>query len=287
MIRRLLIFIVAVLASLPAGADTPADSNPDTEVYTNALESRPVTGLYAIEIGGRSAVAEYLSPMAYDGLDLALSGHWDKALPFDPARFMMDFDARLAYSSMLNPAGSASTIGLSARFAWHMSRYIRLPHSMTFSFGGGPAIEGGALALLRNSNNPVDVTIKAALEATASLSWKTRLGRLPVLLADRFSIPLAGAFFMPQYGETFYEIYLGNRSGLAHFGWPGNMPGIDNTLSLTMDFGKTALFIGYRLSVGSAFANNLSTRSVTNGFVIGVIPDGIGLRRRHPETRPF
>ncbi len=249
----------------------------------------PVTGIYSFEIGRRSEVAQYLSPITYHGTDFALSGFWTKAMPFNPQRFKMDFDARVSYVSMLNLAGSATTLGLDAHFSWHMDRYFRLPHDLTVSIGGGPAITGGVLALLRNSNNPVDVTIKAAIELGASLHWRSKIGRIPIVCSERLSIPLIGAFFMPQYGETFYEIYLGNRRGLAHFAWPGNMPGIDNVLSISMDLGNTALYVGYRLSYTTAYANNLSTRMLTNGFVIGVIPGGLGLKRTpcRPQSRPF
>lgn len=257
--------------------------------YAEEKPDYPVTGIYSFEIGRRSEVAQYLSPMTYHGTDFALSGFWTKSMPFDPQRYKMDFDARVSYVSMLNPARSATTLGLDAHFSWHICRYYRLPHDLTFSIGGGPGITGGVLALLRNSNNPVDVTIKAAIEVGASLHWRYKIGRIPIVCSERLSIPLLGAFFMPQYGETFYEIYLGNRRGLAHFGWPGNMPGIDNVISVSLDLGNTALFLGYRLTLATAYANNLSTRMLTNGFVIGVIPSGLGMKRTpcRPQSRPF
>ncbi len=249
----------------------------------------PVTGVYNFEIGERRAVAEYLSPMTYKGTDYAVSGYWDKVMPFDPQRWLMSFDARVSYTKMLNPAWSASSLGLDAKFGWQMRRYFRLPYNITFSVGGGASLTGGVIALLRNSNNPVDVTIRASLDLGASLSWRTRLGRIPVVASERMTMPVLGAFFMPQYGETFYEIYLGNHSGLAHFGWWGNMPCLDNLVSVSLDLGNTALQLGYRLTIGCAYANNLSTRQITNGFVIGVIPSGMGLKRKkcREELRPM
>ncbi len=290
-VRRLLCRILSIILwSLPAPLSALAYSCPDCIGDTTVISAeRPVTGIYAIEVGNRRSVAEYLSPICYSGTEWAASGHWSKVMPFSPERAMMSFEGRIGYASMLNPSRSARTHGLEGYFGWQMHGYWRLPYGLTVSVGGGPRLTGGVLALLRNSNNPVDVTIKMALEAGATLSWRSRIGKLPIVVSDRLSLPIAGAFFMPQYGETFYEIYLGNRRGLAHFGWCGNMPGVDNVISVSLDFGKTAMTIGYRLYYGSAYANNLSTRTLSNGFVIGVIPHGLGMKRRHcrREIRPF
>lgn len=284
--RRLIIYLWCVMESLCGLATTCPLCSGDS-VVSDA--TRPITGQYSLEVGNRRSVAQYLSPICYSGTEWGASGYWNKVMPFSPGRAMMAFEGRIGYASMLNPSRSARTLGLDVYFRWQMHRYYRLPYGLTVSVGGGPCATGGVLALLRNSNNPVDVTIKMSLELGASVSWRSRFGRLPIVVNERVSIPVAGAFFMPQYGETFYEIYLGNHRGLAHFGWCGNMPGVDNVLSVTLDFGKTAMTLGYRLYYGSAHANNLVTRSLTNGFVIGVIPHGLGIKRPgcRKEIRPF
>ncbi len=273
------------------GADTVADTITDNcaDTIAEADMLRPVTQIYTLEIGERSARAEYLSPIAYSGTEAGISGWWNKVLPFAPRKAMMAFDAHASYASMLNPAGNASMMSLSVRFAWEMRWYTRLPHSLTLSIGGGPAIDCGAMALLRNSNNPVDLTLKAYLRLGASLSWRSKIARVPILLEERLATPLIGAFFMPQYGETFYEIYLGNTRGLAHCGWPGNMAGLANNLTLTLDLGTTALTAGYRFDISSARANSLHTVAITHAFVIGVIPHGLGMKRKPsaPELRPY
>ena len=212
---------------------------------------RPITAVYALEVGARSALSEYLSPIAYHGVSYAAEGEWSKVMPFAPEKAMMRFEGRVAYASMLNPAGSASMLAVEGRFAWQMRRIWRLPNALTLSVGGG------------------------------------RSGRLPILLADRLSLPILGAFFMPQYGETYYEIWLGNHSGLAHFGWPGNMAGVDNMLSCSLDFGKTALFIGYHFRLSTASACHLSNRSILHGLTIGVIPFGLGMKRKSAGIRPY
>ena len=102
-----------------------------------------------------------------------------------------------------------------------------------------------------------------------------------MIISERVQFPLLGAFFSPGYGETFYEIYIGNHKNLIHCGWWGNNFGIGNLLSLKLDFGRTAMEIGYRYDYRSSFANNLVLRTAANNFVIGVIPGGLGLKKKN------
>lgn len=242
--------------------------------------SRPVTGLYALEFGSTNVKATYLSPLSYKGTQFSLSGAWSKALPFNPEAAVMQFDVNTDFCNLLNPAQTARMVGLIGEFSWDMQWRKQLPNDFQITLGGGIDILGGAYYLLRNSNNPVQAMANVSLMPVASASKHFRIGRLPVLISDRVKLPSLGCFFSSEYGETYYEIYLGNHKGLAHLGWWGNNFRIDNLLSVTLDFGRTAMTLGYRLNVNTQWANNLNTKIITNSFVIGVIPGGIGLKKR-------
>ncbi|MCH5241495.1 MAG: DUF3316 domain-containing protein [Muribaculaceae bacterium] len=248
--------------------------------------SRPVTGFYNLEIGGTTVKASYLSPLRYKGTQYSLSGSWSKAMPFNPEQAVMQFDVNADFSNLLNPAQTARMVGLNGEFAWTMSWRKRVAHNFQFTAGGGIDLSGGAYYLIRNSNNPVQAMANLSITLAASVSKHFKIGRLPVLVSDRVKLPSLGVFFCPGYGETYYEIYLGNHKGLAHAGWWGNNFRIDNLLSFTLDFGKTAMMLGYRLNVYTQWANNLNTKIITNSFVIGVIPGGIGLKKHRsaPES---
>lgn len=248
-------------------------------------QSRPVTSTYSIETGHREVLATYLSPLRYKGRVTSLSGSWSKALPFAPEKAVMHFDGSMAFSSMLNPAQTAKMIGLYGSFSWGMSWRKHLPSEFQLTVGGTTGIEGGAYYLIRNGNNPVEAIANVSLAARATLSRPVRIGRLPILLRDEVSLPVVGVFFSPQYGETYYEIYLGNHKGLVHAGWWGNNFRIDNLLSATLDFGRTAMTIGYRFDAYTQWACSLNTKITTHSFVIGVVPGGIGLKKKK-KTMP-
>lgn len=268
--RKLIYCLAAFICLHAAAASARCDS-----------VSRPVTQVYSLEVGGVSALDTYLSGLRYSGMNLAVTGLWTKAMPFSPD-WTMDFDARMEVGRGLNAAKSSSMFNLTADFHWGMNRRWRLPHRVVIYAGASAGFDAGMLYLPRNANNPADAVVWAGLSLDAALNWPFHIGRLPVLLTRRFVIPTLGAFFKPQYGESYYEIYLGNREGLAHFGWWGNHFCLDSHLALTFDFGRTAMQVGYRFRMRTSYVNHIDTQLFTNAFTIGVIPHGIGLKNRRP-----
>ena len=250
----------------------------------NRNESRPVTGVYDLGIGSTAVKATYLSPLTYKGNLYTLNGQWSKALPFNPSSAIMNFEVDANFCNLLNPAKTARMVGLIGEFSWGMEWRKRLPENFQVTAGGGLNLMGGAYYLLRNSNNPVEALANVSLMISASASKHFKIGRLPILISDRVKLPSVGCFFSADYGETYYEIYLGKYKGLAHAAWWGNNFRIDNLLSVTLDFGRTAMTLGYRLNVYTQWANNLNTKTVTNSFVVGVIPGGIGLKKPKEKT---
>lgn len=234
-----------------------------------ASEARnPITQVYSLEVGGATAYCSYLSPMRYRGVSWSLSGEWSKNFNHNPEHIQMEFRGRLMTNSMLNPAKSARMLDISAYFGWGLAAQWRPHPDWHFTLGGALDINAGILYVPRNGNNPVSVPAYAGLDLTASGSYLFHLGRLPVRVKDSLRIPTLGAFFSPQYGETFYEIYLGNHHDLAHFGWWGNAFGIENRLTFDLMFGKKFLRLGYNLDLRTLHASHLDTQLLRNQFSI-------------------
>lgn len=270
-----LTFLLLLVTSLPCYAGEGSAANDTLK--------RPVIGYYNIEIGSRKAIATYLSPFSYQGNGFGVSGYWTKMLPVNPEHLAMNFDVRGNLGNLLNKARNAREIEIDGFFSWGMEWKKRLPYNFIIGAGGNVGLYGGVLYLPRNGNNPVSAQFATGIGITASAGWHTVIGKLPVLVTDRLTMPLMSGFFMPGYGETYYEIYLGNRNGLAHFGWFGNRVGIDNLLGVTLDFGRTSMQVGYRFTMQNAQANNLVTRIYGHSLVIGVVPGGVGLKKNRKD----
>lgn len=274
-ITGILCGLIGGFSSLQVSAAEPEQSSVDSI----ATLPRPVTSVYRYEVGRTVTHAQYLSPVAYSGTSMSFGGQWTKALPQQPERLVMDFNGGVDFQDQLNPAKTYRMYGLQGNFSWGLQRRWRLPGNWQVGVGGDAEVLGGVLYLAKNSNNPVQAIASLDLALTASASYRFSVGKIPILVSDRLRLPSLGVFFNQEYGETYYEIYLGNHSGLAHCGWWGNRFCIDNLISFQLDLGRTALELGYRYSLTTQWANSTSTRLSTNAFVIGVIPQGLGLKK--------
>lgn len=275
------IFLLLLFTAVCSGAQN------FTEYSDPQDAERPVIGSYRMEIGTKSAYSTYLSPFSYKGTNYALSGFWTKVLPQNPEHLAMQFEGRVNFGDFLNPSKTARELDFHAGVQWGLQWQKRFDGGWMAGVGGTVGLYGGMLYLPRNGNNPVAAQFAAGIGVCGYASKVIHIKSLPLLFSDRITLPLLGGFFCQEYGEPYYEIYLGNHKGLAHFGWPGNRFGIDNLLSVTLDFGRTALEAGYRFSMQEEYANNLTTRMFNHAFVIGVIPGSIGLKSKEKIITPL
>lgn len=267
---RILLCLACLWASLLANADNSISAD-------SVQTLRPVTSSYSVEYGAASTLDTYLSPLRYQGSTITLNGSWLKAMRQNPQRLIMAFDASIGLESQLSPARNSRLYDFSLDFSWSMMYRWRPIEHFQVGAGGGVALNIGALYLARNSNNPVSARASVDITANAMASYSLHIGRLPVRLIDRVSIPMVGAFFSPEYGETYYEIYLGNHAGLAHCGWWGNHFRIDNLLAADISLGTVALRVGYHFDFSSGKVHDIVTRHTTHSLVIGLTHDSLNI----------
>lgn len=256
-----LVFVTGtVSSSVYAGTSPEEQENP-----------RRIVSEWSISAGRADMLSTYLSPLNYSGFSPSLMGTWSKGMPFDPRRWRMRFEAELGAASLSNSPGTASEYDVTAAFSWGMERVWHTACGFSFSCGGNVGFDAEALWNPRNSNNPVSLPLRADLSVTASASYDLHFGRLPVTLSERVAVPSLGIFFMPGYGESFYEIYLGNTSGLVHCGWWGNAAAVRSHLQMTLHFRKASLSIGYLLDYSRTAANSLENRRVLNALTVTLV----------------
>ena len=238
---------------------------------------RPVTSSYTYEIGGATLANTYLTPLKYKGWDMALNYERMQAMKFNPEKWVMRLTAGIDLNRTDNPAKNATMWRLVADFSWGMTYRFKLPHNITLAGGGSTSLDLGCVYNARNGNNPVAVEAAWTVNLTGYASWNVKIGRLPVTLRYQPTIPLTGVFFSPDYGELFYEIYLGNHSGLAHCAWWGNYFRMENLVTADMHLGGTSLRVGFRNNILSTSINDITTRTITYSAVIGVTTEWISL----------
>lgn len=285
------IVLPILLLVMAAGWGTAAEpatergvcSVPDNVAVSMPKPIRPVRSTYAIEAGSAHMADTYLTPLHYDGWHVGMLYSRIQAMGFSPRRWSMQLRLGLGFDRTQNPARNARMLSLSLSASWGLLRRFAITDRLTVAAGPELGVDLGCLYLSRNGNNPASAKAAVTLNATALAAWRMSIGRLPVTFTFQPSLACLGAFFSPDYGQLYYQIYLGERSGLAHCAWWGDYFSMDNRFGADLALGATTLHLGYHGTILSTKANNLVTNCFTHAFTLGVTLDWTALR---PDPDP-
>lgn len=238
---------------------------------------RPVSSAYMIEGGSAHNADSYLTPLRYRGWNGAVAYQRRQAMRFDPERWVMDLRGKIGLDRTENPARNATMWAADIEASWSMTRRFALPHDINIGIGGYTGIDAGALYLARNGNNPVAAKGAWEIGPAAYVSFRTAIKKIPVTLAYDVRMPLTGVFFTPDYGQLYYEIWLGERSGIVSGIWPGNYFRMDNRVTADLHFGATTLRLGYACDIHSSKARGIVTRRFSHAAIVGVVCEWLSL----------
>lgn len=245
-----------------------------------ARPARPVTAAWTVEGGSAHLADTYLTPLHYDGWNIGVGYERWRAMGFNPEKWVMRLSLNANLADTQNPARNADMWDIHGTGSWClMRRWQTALWGERFTVAVGPLAKAdvGCLYLMRNGNNPVSAKAAFTLGATAALFWHSSLAKRPLTVRWQPSLPMFGAFFSPDYGELYYEIYLGDKSGLKHFAWPGNRFEVENLVTADWRLGATALRLGYRGEIMTTCVNNITTRCFTHSLVVGISGEFLSL----------
>lgn len=249
--------------------------------------SRPVTSSFTLGMGSAHVADTYLTPLHYRGTSWLLDYRRMQAACFAPDRFTTRLGISLDLGHTHNPAGNAKMWDAMLGVDWALMRRWKVLDRLTLAAGGEIGVSGGAFYNARNGNNPASAKASATVGLTGFAAYDFRISRLPVRVIYEPSVPVIGAFFAPEYGQLYYEIYLGERRGLAHCAWWGNYFALDHLLAVDLRLGSTSLRLGYQGKVLSTHVNHIVTRSMSHLFVIGVTTEWLSINPRKPSAIPL
>ncbi len=235
-------------------------------------------------LGSMLITDTYLSPLEYSGTSLSLLHERlnSSCLLHNKLLFQQQFF--LQASSTNNPIGNAKSYF--GNIDYNLNSFYPILKSNSFKvFGGlGVDLSLGGIYNIRNSNNPAQLKTSVNLNATilAFYQWK--------LLTLRWQVtsPFLGAFFSPEYGHSYYEIFvLGNNQGTIHFGSPTNQIGLKNYISADYPIGNLTMRLGYLKNYYRTNVNNLITSISSHQFVIGLVFESLNFGRRDVERNEW
>ena len=259
--KLLAIFLLVILSNgITHGQET---SEKETVI-------RPVYSEYTLHAGSAHHADTYLSPIKYSGWTIGFGYQRRQALKFNPMDWVSQLSFDIDIDRTLNTLKNAIMWYAGLDFSYAMLHRWQLSDGFSVGIGPSLALNAGCLYLDRNGNNPASAKAAITLNADGYATWKGKILNHPLTLRYQASIPVTGTFFSPNYGQLYYEIYLGNHDGLCQWAWPGNYFRLRHLLTANLHLGNTSLLIGYRGDIFSSKANNLVTRTITHSAVIGI-----------------
>ena len=228
--------------------------------------------MFMVDAGYASVHDSYLTPITYGGLDLGMSYEVMQPLRSRPDTWLWHLQVGADFNNVENDARNNDLQKLMGDVTFDMQRSWRaaLARRVDLSVGPMTQLRAGIIYDEVNSNNPVSVRAHWNVGLAGLAAWHTHLGRKPMTLRYQLQLPVAGVFFAPEYDESYYEIYLGNRRNLAHLGWWGNRLDMTHYLGADLRMGKLTLRLGYRARMEHWTVNNLKVHDVSHALVIGI-----------------
>ena len=130
----------------------------------------------------------------------------------------------------------------------------------------------GFTYLLKSSNNPAQGRLNLHIGCSGIAEKDFTLWKYPFTLRSQMDIPLIGATFSPNFGQSYYEIFsLGNYDKNIRCTHPFNAPSVKWETTLRFPVGHATLTLGYLADIRQYHINHLKFHSWGHSFVIGYV----------------
>jgi hypothetical protein len=239
--------------------------------YAQEETALPLT-YQSISVGGgkTSVYDSYLSPLKYSGTNISLLVERTKPTRLWKGRIAVQQLFHLEVADTKNPSGSSKSYAGTLEYdyglyyRWNPIRNIRLYTGLQGDF------LAGAIYNLRNTNNPANAKIHLNLNASAMAAYTFQIKQQPIQIRYQINMPLTGMLFSPEFGQSYYEIGLGDQSPLIYLAAWHNHRTISNTLSVEVPLNLCTLRITGANRLYQTQLNDLKTQILSHTIYLGI-----------------
>lgn len=234
--------------------------------------TRHVTRATMYGVGYTNVFDTYLSPQEYKGIELRITRESSRMTHKMKGNVMRQtlFQAYAGYTH--NRVDNNNTFSSLANWNYSLHYLFRLSPQLTLTAGAAADLNGGFVYNLRNGNNPAQARAYISLDATGMAIYTTHIRRIPITMRYQITLPLAGVQFMPEYGESYYEIFsLGHAEGVVRFTSLHNQPSVRQLLSADFPVGKATLRLAYLADLQQGNLNHIKWHTYSHCFLVGIV----------------
>ena len=148
-------------------------------------------------------------------------------------------------------------------------------------------LNGGFVYNTRNSNNPAQAKAYGSVGISGMAIYKFRIGNYPLVVRYQANLPLLGAMFSPEFGQSYYEMFsLGHKGKNVLFTSLHNNPSLRQMLTLDFPIRKVTMRVGYICDLQQAKVNHLKYHTYSHDFMIGIVKNFYLLKGKNRISMP-
>ena len=232
---------------------------------------REGTAFHMFGAGRTDQLDTYLSPMEYTGPQFSFLTGRERYTGIASGAVTFTSMLQGAFTKTENPARTGDEWGgrLAYDAGWHYNWH--LVKGLTLRAGGLIGADLGFLYNNRNSNNPAQGRVGMDISASAGAVYAFRVRKFPMAVSYIADMPLMGCMFSPQFGQSYYELYTGNRDHNVCFSHPGNALSFRHLLMVDFVFRRTTMRLGYLGDVRQSHVNDIRYHDISRSFMIGYV----------------
>lgn len=155
---------------------------------------------------------------------------------------------------------------------WHY-HVLRENPKWELNAGAGVQANAGFVYNTLGGNNPASARLSVHLLGSGQARYHFRWGRQRFTTTLQADVPLAGLFFSPDYGQSYYEIFsLGHYHHNVCYANP--LRAFQTNVLWSVDWHlkpSTSLRVGYSGQFMQSHANSLKTQDLSHYFIIGYV----------------
>ncbi len=207
---------------------------------------------WAFRVGRVKIFDQYLSPQEYKGTGYAWAATHGMYYPKTDYRVSWSVYETFRYANTVNASMSAMIMYLSAEIGFGSYYHWRPVKNLTLQAGGAIEAAGGVKYQSRNVNNPGSGDIALTLLAVAKVRYDIPLRPLTISLQYDVSTPVIGCMFIPEWGQSYFEIYEHMKESLPDV---VKLSSFHNKTGADGHFKIDLIFSGFTLRAGLVHEN--------------------------------
>ncbi|GAB6012333.1 DUF3316 domain-containing protein [Viscerimonas tarda] len=231
----------------------------------------PSNNATLVGFGAMELYDTYLSPLKYKGTSFRLINERMKQMPWFDNKFVRQQTMGIELAQAENPAKNTTEYWLLFDYNWGGHYNVLKTDKFRFSAGAIWNTSIGVLYNERNGNNPASA--KAYSNINLSVIGFYRLK--DITFRWQMDTPVAGVLFSPHFGQSYYEMSLGNTVGAANFASLHNQRALRNYFTIDFPVEKFTFRLGYLGSYYQTKVHSLQSHNYSNSIVIGLVAESI------------